>query len=180
VTSFNTQPGPRIGILTVLLEAYTALRGGLPAQVAAINAWAAAQGSPYQIAEPDVIYCYLTYPKFVNAYPAIMLVPAETRFGIHAISAPHQDEYQVQRSWICDVLDTGDDWAEVTAKLGLWELVLMEILGDTDCLDCGHTTIQASSFTQPRLTSRTSGDLLQDLPLLFVTQTFEYTDPTDA
>jgi hypothetical protein len=180
MTGFNQQPGPRIGIITILNEAVAVIQDKLPAEVDLINAWATAQGMPYQIEmpTPDCIYSWMTWPKFFAGYPAIALHPADTRAPKHSIAAPHQDEYTVARSWVCDVLDVGGDWIELTAKLGLWELAIMEILGDTDCLDCGHNVWQGTSWDQPRQTVRDSQDLMQDLPLVFTTDTFEYTNPT--
>ena len=182
MSGFNTQPGPRIGIVTVLAEALAVIQDALPDEVTAVNSWADAQGMPatYRIAmpTPDCIYSLMTYPKFFAGYPAIALAPGETRGLDHSIAAPHQDEYKLARDWVCDVLEVGGDWVELTAKLGLWEIALFDLFADTDCLACGRTIFQGTSWAQPRQTLRGSQDLMQDLPIVLTTQTFEYTSPS--
>lgn len=181
MSPFNTQPGPRIGIITVLAEALALIQNALPAEVETVNAWATAQGCPYQIKmpTPDCIYSLMTFPKFFAGYPAIALVPGDVRpIGAESVAAPHQVEYKMGREWVCDVLEDGNDWVELSAKLGLWEVCLFDILGDTDCLDCGHTVFQGAPWQAPRQTTRGSQDLLQDLPMIFNTATHEYTQPT--
>jgi hypothetical protein len=174
---FNSQPGPRIGIGTVLAQALHVIEEYLPSEIATVNAYYP-EAPSIVMPESASIYTYMTYPKYVTSYPAIMLVPAQTRGIRHGIAAPHQDEYNLARSWIVDVLEQGSDWGDITARLMLWEIAIFELIGDTDSLDCGHTEFQESDWTQPRMTSRSSGDLLQDLPMLFTTQTYEYTRPT--
>lgn len=182
MTGFNQQPGPRIGIVTVLQEALYVVQNSLPAEIATVNAWALDNGITQQIAMPaaESVFTWMTYPKFVNSYPALMLVPYQTKSLDHSVAAPHQDEYSLDRSWAIDVLEQGSDWGDITARLELWELAIFEVFADTDCLPCGHTLYQGSDWTQPRMTNRASGDLLQDLPFGFTTETFEYTNPTPS
>ena len=181
MAGFNSQPGPRIGILTVLAQALEVITTALPAKVAEANEWAAGMGCPYSITMPDTdhIFSLMAFPKFYPGYPAIALLPDDTKpNGPEGVAAPHQVEYKLARTWVCDVLECGGDWVELSGKLAIWDQALMELLGDTDALDCGHTLYQGTAWQQPRQTQRNSQDLMQDLPLLFQTSTFEYTNPT--
>ena len=177
---FNTQPGPRIGVVTVLQEALAVVHASLPGQIDTINAWALDQGKTQQIVMPadTSLFAWMTYPKYVDSYPALMLVPYQTRSIMHSIAAPHQDEYTLAITWAIDVLEQGSDWGDITARLELWELAIFELFGDTDCLDCGHTIFEGADWNQPRMTNRASGDFLQDLPMGFTTQVYAYTNPT--
>ena len=170
---YNANPANRLGIVTVIEQAVTLLKEALPAEIATLNAWnSSVYGSATQIAMPaeESFFDYLTYPKYVNLYPAIMVVPLQSRLIDHSIL----DEYKMNRSWVVDVLEQGTDWGDITRKLELWELAIFEILGGADCLDAGHTVWQGSDWNQPRQTNRETGDLLQDLPMLFDTTTYEY------
>ena len=165
----------------MLAQALEVIQDKLPAEVETINAWATSQGCPYQITMPtaDCIYSLMTFPHFFAGYPAIALCPGDQApNGPEGIAAPHQVEYKLGRQWVCDVLEVGEDWVELSAKLSLWDMAIFEVLGDTDCLDCGHTLYQGSAWQRPRQTQRTSQDLMQDLPFVFTTSTHEYTLPT--
>jgi hypothetical protein len=182
MVGFNQQPGPRIGIITVLQEALYVVQTKLSDEIDTINTWATDNGITQQIARPadGSIFTWMTYPKFVDSYPALMLVPYQTRSLDHSIAAPHQDEYKLAHSWAIDVLEQGSDWGDITARLELWAAAIFEVFADTDCLPCGHTLFEGADWNQPRMTRRDSGDLLQDLPFGFTTQTFEYTNPTPS
>ena len=176
---YNVQPGPRIGVVTVLQQALAVIQANLASEIESVNSWSADRGNMTEIVMPEAesIYTWMTYPKYVDVYPALMLVPFQTRTVRHSIAAPHQDEYELARSWAVDVLEQGDDWGDITARLELWEIAIFELFADTECLQCGHTVFDGADWNQPRMTNRSSGDLLQDLPMGFTTNVYEYTNP---
>ena len=176
---YNVQPGPRVGVVTVLQQALAVIQANLASEIESVNSWSADRGNMTEIVMPagESIFTWMTYPKYIDTYPALMLVPAQTQTVLHSIAGPHQDEYELGRSWVIDVLEQGADWGDITARLELWEIAIFELFADTECLQCGHTIFEGADWNQPRMTNRSSGDLLQDLPMGFTTNTYEYTNP---
>jgi hypothetical protein len=158
----------RLGMALVVSQAIATLQAGMAAKVAELNAY---YDDGHDLLAPNAkaYYPYLPDPKFLHSYPAIVLFPWPSNATAHHIG----NEYAIARHFVVDVVEKGRDAEDLSLKLQRWELAIFELLAGEDTLPCGQCDYQTTDWNQPRLTERKSGDLLQDLPLLFAATTYE-------
>jgi hypothetical protein len=158
----------RLGMGAVISQAVATLQAGMAAKLTELNAF---YGDGHDLSAPNAkaYYPYLPDPKYLHSYPAIVLFPWPSNATSHRIG----NEYTIARHFIVDVVEKGRDPQDLTLKLERWELAIFELLASEDSLPCGQCDYQTTDWNQPRLTKRDTGDLLQDLPLLFAVTTYE-------
>jgi hypothetical protein len=184
---FNRGPAPdapipraRAGEIAVVQQAMAVLRAGVGAKVAELIAYVTSEypdllppGPGFRVPQDDAWFNYLRLPLKCPSYPTVCIVPYPAKMLNHSI----QDEYKDQRTFVVDVVCQGTSPEDLTLQLQLWELLVFELLGNTEAMDCGHTIWTETAWAKPLQTIASLSSLVADLPMLFVTTMYEYPDP---
>lgn len=155
---------------TIIAEVLALLQANLGTKLTTLEA-AYADGITLDDVAEDAYWPYLTDPRLLPSYPAIIVRRGpRTRVGdVPAIGG----EYAFENQIAVDLVVSGDDHGTLTTKMDRYVRAVCELLCAADALTVGQCLLERVGYGEPEATDRAAGEFLQDVPCIFSVITYE-------